>query len=59
MKPGVYTAKVTAKNRSGKSAAWKLASVTARFFSGKFIVEVDYELEGGVVKSASGRVWKK
>ena len=32
---------------------------TARFFSGKFIVEVDYELEGGVVRSASGRVWKK
>ena len=34
-------------------------TATARFFSGKFVTEVVYALEGGEVVSASGRVWKK
>ena len=34
-------------------------TATARFFSGKFVIEVVYALEGGEVVSASGRVWKK
>jgi uncharacterized repeat protein (TIGR02543 family) len=32
---------------------------TARFFSGKFVIEVFYTLEDGALVSASGRVWKK
>ena len=34
-------------------------AATARFFSGKFAIEVVYALEDGTVVSASGRVWKK
>ena len=34
-------------------------TAAARFFSGKFVVEVLYALEGGAVVSVSGRVWKK
>ena len=32
---------------------------TARFFSGKFVVEVYYEITDGAVVSATGRAWKK
>ncbi len=34
-------------------------AATARFFSGKFAIEVVYAIEDGMVVSASGRVWKK
>lgn len=34
-------------------------TATARFFSDKFIIEVSYVLEDGVVVTASGRVWRK
>ena len=34
-------------------------TATARFFAGKFIVEVFYTLEDGAVVSISGRVWKR
>ena len=34
-------------------------AATARFFSGKFAIEVVYAFEDGTVVSASGRVWKK
>ena len=34
-------------------------TATARFFSGKFVIEIVYALEDGEVVSASGRVWKK
>ena len=34
-------------------------TATARFFSGKFIVEVFYTLKDGAVDSVSGRAWKK
>ena len=34
-------------------------TATARFFTGKFVVEVVYALEDGVVVSASGRAWRR
>jgi hypothetical protein len=34
-------------------------TVTARFFTGKFVVEVVYALEDGAVVITSGKVWKK
>ncbi len=50
---GKITAKIGGVTLSGTGTA------TARFFSGKFVIEVVYALEGGEVVSASGRVWKK
>ena len=53
----IGSAKVSGSATLEVSAAGDTA--TARFFSGKFIIEVSYRLEGGVVVAASGRVWRK
>ena len=73
--PGGTALSVTAKPNGTLTLAGKVGSAkvsgtatleasesgiaTARFFAGKFVVEVFYVLEGGTVASVSGRVWRK